>query len=130
MAQFTTTPLLSGGYLVEGTDDAGNTGTTVLMSDKWDMYQHTLLHKQAEEIFDAGVEAAFAPLVAAAEEAQALLDGSKSEFTSVVIDEGVEGQPTIEVHFDLDGTILNILDKQRFELLRWVGNDTLVAIKA
>lgn len=130
MAQFTTTPLLSGGYLIEGADDTGKTGTTVLLSDKWDMIQHTRLHKQAEAVFDAGVEAAFAPLVAAAEQAQALLEGGRSEFASVLLDEGVEGQPRVEVDLDADGTILNILDQGRHDLLRWVGDDTLVAIKA
>lgn len=129
MAQFTTTALMGGGTLVEGTDETGKTGRTLLQSDKFDMYLHVIKHKEAEAIFSGAVETVLAPIMAAAEEVEALMASPSQDFSRVVISDGTEFEPAEFADFDTDGTILNILRLGRFDLLRWIGDDLLVAIQ-
>lgn len=129
MAQFTSTPLMGGGVLVEGMDDTGKSGRTLLRSDRWAMAQHLLKHKDAEDIFGNAVRQTFGPLIKAAEEARSLLAEPSSKWDTVVLTEATEGVDEEKVSLDLDGIILNILSAGRFDLLRWVGDDVLVAIE-
>jgi hypothetical protein len=129
MAQFTSTPLMGGGVLVEGMDDTGKSGRTLLHSDRWAMAQHLRKHKDAEDIFGAAVQQTFGPLIKAAEDAKALLAEPSSKWDTVVLTEATEGVAEERVPLDADGIILNILDAGRFDLLRWVGDDILVAIQ-
>src|SRR3954469_8452849 len=69
------TPLINGGYLVEGTDSAGREGTTGLPSERWEMVTHLRNHEVAQEQFDDVVKEFFAPLTDAADKAKALLAG-------------------------------------------------------
>ena len=130
MAQFTSTPLMGGGVLVEGTDDTGKSGRTLLHSDRWAMAQHLRKHKDAEDIFGAAVKQTFGPLIKAAEDAKALLAEPTSEWDTIVLTEQSDGVEEEKVSLDADGIILNILSAGRFDLLRWVGDDILVAIQA
>jgi hypothetical protein len=124
--------ILGGGTLVEGTDITGKSGRTILRSERWDMYQLHLKHLEAEDVFDAGVKAAFAPLVEAAEAAKAILAKPASEFTRIQISEGTEFEPADFVDFegDIDGVVLNMLDKGAHDQLLWVGEDLLVPIES
>ena len=123
------TPLLSGGYLVKGTDSAGNKGSTILTSERWDMVKHLRAHAVAEEVFDAAVEEFFAPLTAAVDEASALLAKPTNQWGSVTLGEQVEGHEAQVIELDEDGIILRILEEGNQNLLLWVGDDKLVAIQ-
>jgi hypothetical protein len=124
-----TIPLISGGYLVKGTDTEGVKGSTILTSDSWDRVVHVRQHRQADETFDAAVEEFFAPIVAAAEQASAALAGPTQDWGTVVFDEGVQGEEAQAIQLDGDGILLRILHEGNQNLLRWVGDDKLVAIQ-
>ena len=130
-AQFTTTQLVGGGTLVEGTDINGKSGTTILLSDSWNMVQEYRRTSMAKEAFDAEVEAFFEPLVTAANDAQALIDGPKPTNLSVVeLVTPSKGEEGFSVELDTDGVILRLLDEGGFSQLRWVSDDLLVAVVA
>lgn len=122
-------PLISGGYLVTGQDSAGNEGSTILTSERWDLVNHLAAHQVAEAEFDKAVEEFFQPLTDAAAEAKALIAGPTSDYSTVVIGENVEGSHAKEIELDEDGILLRILAEGNQNLLLWVGSDKLVAIR-
>ena len=124
---FTVTPLVSGGYLVEGQDSKGVDGTTVLHSKSWDYVQHLRTHEVAEAEFNDTVEAFFKPLTDAAEAFNAKLGGPTNEWGTVTIGETVEGTTARTLELDEAGIILRILDETDGSSLRWVNGD-LVAV--
>jgi len=123
------TPLISGGYLVKGTDNEGTKGSTILTSDRWDLVLHLRNHKVAEEEFDRTVEEFFKPLTDAADKAKATIAGATSEWGKVTIGENVEGSHAQVVDLDEDGIILQILAEGNQNQLLWVGDDKLVAVQ-
>ena len=125
---FTTTALLGGGTLVEGTDITGREGRTILISDKWEAVQEIRRHIAASEEFDAVVSEFYAPLTAAAEAAKAIAHPATAEWSEVTLKEGTEFEPAETVSLDMDGTILRILAETDGASLRWIGTDVLVAI--
>ena len=125
---FTTTALINGGVLVEGTDSAGYEGRTILHSDSWALVQHLRAHEVAQADFDAAVEAFFTPLTEAADKAHALLKGPGTDWSTVTLGEQVEGHEAEVVQLDGDGILLRILAEGNQNLLRWV-NGELVAIQ-
>jgi hypothetical protein len=127
-ANFTTTPLMSGGVLVEGTDVTGKTGTTILLSDRWEMVQSVKRHEAAQAVFDTAVTEHFKALVDAAEVAAMVAHPQRTDWANVTISEGSEGSPAEVVALDPDGVILRLLEETDGSLLRWVGDDVLVAI--
>lgn len=126
---FTVTPLMGGGTLVEGTDVTGKEGRTILVSDRWEMLKSIRLHKQAAEVFDAQVEEFFKPITDAAEAAKAIAHPVTEDWSRVVVTEGTEGTEPEVVTLDMDGIILRLLDETDGSMLRWIGEDTLVAIQ-
>ena len=127
-ANFTTVALMGGGTLVEGTDCTGKAGRTILVSDRWDMYNHVIKHKAAEEIFSAAVAEVLAPITDAAERVEDLMAEPANEWSKVVISEGTEFEAAETVELDMDGIILRLLAETDGNLLRWIGDDTLVAV--
>jgi hypothetical protein len=119
---FTTTPLVNGGYLVEGTDTKGVFGTTILDSNSWDALVHLRTHKLAQEDFDQVVGEFFAPLVEAADKAKSQLKGAAQDWGTVTLGEQVTGHEAEVVQLDSD--------EGHDRLLRWVGDDKLVAIQS
>jgi hypothetical protein len=124
---FSVTPLVSGGYLVEGQDSKGAEGTTVLHSDRWDYVLHQRNHVVAQEAFDLAVDEFFKPLTEAAEAHNKLIAGPTNEWGTVTIGEKIEGRNPVSVNLDEDGIILRILDETDGSSLRWV-NGKLVAV--
>lgn len=124
---FTVTPLVSGGYLVEGQDSKGVEGTTVLHSNSWDYVQHLRTHEVAEAEFDAMVSEFFKPLTDAADAFNAKLAGPSNEWGTVTIGEDVEGKAARKLDLDEAGIVLRILDETDGSSLRWVNGD-LVAV--
>ena len=127
-ANFTTTALMNGGVLVEGTDVTGKAGTTILLSDKWEMLQSVQRHEAAQAVFDTAVEEHFKNLTEAAEVAAMVAHPASKDWSTVTLNEGSEGSESQVIELDMDGTILRLLDETDGSLLRWVGDDTLVAI--
>lgn len=123
------TPLISGGYLVKGTDTEGTKGSTILNSERWDLVVHLRNHQVAEAEFDKVVEEFFAPLTDAADKAKAMVAGPTSEYGHVTIGENVEGSHARDIELDEDGILLQILHEGNQNLLLWVGDDKLVAIQ-
>lgn len=126
---FTVTPLMGGGVLVEGTDVTGKEGRTILVSDKWEMLQSVRAHNKATEVFDAQVEEFFKPLTDAAAAAQAIAHPVTEDWSRVVLSEATPGVEAEVIVLDMDGVILRLLDETDGSMLRWIGEDTLVAIQ-
>lgn len=126
---FTVTKLMGPGTLVEGTDVTGKEGRTILISDKWEMLQSVKAHNKAAEVFDAQVEEFFKPLTDAAEQAQAIAHPVSEDWSRVVLSEATEGVEAEVIVLDMDGVILRLLDETDGSMLRWIGEDVLVAIQ-
>jgi hypothetical protein len=125
---FTTTKLLGGGYLVEGMDSTGKEGRTILVSDKWDAVQDIRRHMAASEAFDEVVTEFFKPLTDAAAQAEAIAHPAEDDWSVITLSDGTEFEPKETVRLDMDGTILRLLAETDGSNLRWIGEDTLVAI--
>ena len=124
---FTVTPLVSGGYLVEGQDIKGVVDTTVLRSEAWDYVLHLRAHEVADADFDATVRDFFAPLTDAAEAHRQTVAGPRNEWATVTFGEDVEGKQARTLELDESGVVLRILDETDGSSLRWVGG-SLVAV--
>lgn len=124
---FTVTPLVSGGYLVEGQDGKGAKGTTVLRSEAWDYVLHLRAHEVADADFDATVKEFFAPIMEAADAHKAAVAGPANTWSTVTFGENVEGKRARTFELDEDGVLLRILDETDGSTLRWV-NGGLVAV--
>lgn len=126
---FTVTPLLGGGTLVEGSDVTGKTGRTILISDAYDRLVSYRNHTVANEEFAKVVDEFFAPLTDAAAQAQAIAHPPVAEWSKVVVSEATEFEPEVSFNLDMDGVLLRLLNETDGSTLRWVGEDTLVAIQ-
>lgn len=126
---FTVTKLMGPGTLVEGTDITGKEGRTILISDKWEMLQSVIALNKAAEVFDATVAEFFAPLTDAAELATAIAHPVAEDWSKVTLTEATEGVAAEVIELDMDGIILRLLDETDGSMLRWIGEDVLVAIQ-
>lgn len=125
MAQFTTTPVVGGGTLVEGVDNAGIAGSVILNDPAWTSYQEFTQFSSAMDEYDAKVREFFAPLVEAAEAVSA---NDKKDWTHITVGEDVEGEKAKVVHLGPDGVILRIIAETDGSSLRWI-NGHLVALE-
>lgn len=126
---FTVTPLMGGGTLVEGSDITGKEGRTILVSDRWDAVKAVRAHNEAQMVFDAAVTEFFQPIVDAAEAAKGIAHPTAEDWSRVVISEGVDGTEAEVINLDMDGILLRLLEETDGSQLRWVGEDTLVAVQ-
>jgi hypothetical protein len=126
---FTITKLMGPGTLVEGSDVTGREGRTILISDKWEMLQSVLAHKQATEEFNTQVEEFFKPLTEAADAAKAISHPEVKSWSRVTLTEASEGVDEEVIELDTDGVILRLLNETDGSMLRWIGEDVLVAIQ-
>ena len=124
---FSITPLVSGGYLVEGTDGKGVDGTTVLRSEKWDAVKYTRAWDLATDEFNKVVEEFFAPLTEAADAAKTKVTPPQVAWNQVTITEGTEGTESKVITLDEHGVLLRLIEEGHDDKLRWVNGD-LVAI--
>lgn len=121
------TPLLSGGYLVEGEDSKGVEGSAVIQSDRWDYVLHLRAHEVADAEFEKAVDEFFKPLTDAADKAKAAVTGRTNEFATVTIGEVVEGKDAHVIELDEAGIILRLIDEGKTDSLRWVSGQ-LIAV--
>jgi hypothetical protein len=122
---FTTRAVVGGGTFVEGTDIVGNTGSTILFDHAWTAYQEHIKHSAAMDEYDTAVKAFFAPLVEAAEAVKADV---KKDWSSITVEESVDGKPGTGIHLGHEGVILRIIAETDGSSLRWV-NGSLIALE-
>ena len=70
----------------------------------------------------------FKPITDAAEVATMLAHPPVAEWSKITLTEGTEFEPAEVVSLDMDGVLLRLLEETDGSTLRWIGEDTLVAI--
>ena len=125
MSEFNTTNLAGQRVLVTGSK---KNQQTILDSTEWDSVKaHQAYHLAGDE-FDAAVAAFFAPIVEAAEQANAALAESlpkRDDAFVVVLSEGIEGVEEVEpevVQLGRDAAILRMIESGDTSRLIWVGD--------
>ena len=100
----------------------------ILSSVEWDSLQHKLAHVAAEDSFGEAVAEFFAPLLEAAEKAEAdllaTLPKPDEAFTLVVSEgtEGTEAEAPVIITLSRDTAILRMIDSGDTSRLVWVGS--------
>jgi hypothetical protein len=122
---FSTSRLVNHRVLVTGTDSFGTTGRTTLNSEQWDEIKADGQYSEALEAFDAAVEDFFAPLIEAADAANAAhpVKQPVDPMSYVVLAEEVEGvaaKPAQLVHLTNDSIILRLIEQGDTDRLVWV----------
>lgn len=124
------TPLIGNGrFRVRGTDSEGTQGETILVSPRWATVLAHRAHKIDTQEFNDLVSTTFAPFTELAERRaarKAALTGR--DWSTVVIDEGVEGKESKELELDEHGILLRILNETDGSSLVWT-NGQLEAIR-
>ena len=125
MSEFNTTILAGQRVLVTGSK---KNQQTILDSTEWySVKAHQAYHLAGDE-FDAAVTAFFAPIVEAAEQANAALAESlpkRDDAFVVVLSEGIEGVEEVEpevIQLGRDAAILRMLESGDTSRLIWVGD--------
>lgn len=123
---FTTLNLTNERVLVKGTDVFGGSGSTTLDATQWNELKIRKDLKAAQEDFDAAVEEFYAPLMAAAEKAEKVLEKPEDSAAFVVLDEGTEGVSHRDkqiVALTRDSIILRLIESGNTDRLIWVNDE-------
>ena len=132
MSEFNTTVLAGQRVLVTGSK---KNQQTILDSTEWDSIKAHQAFHLAGDAFDEAVTAFFAPIVEAAEKADAALAESlpkRDDAFVIVLSEGTEGVEEIEpvvIQLGRDAAILRMIEEGNTDRLVWVG-DTIEIIAA
>ena len=125
MSEFNTTILAGQRVLVTGSKKHQQ---TILDSTEWDSIKAHQAYHLAGDAFDEAVTAFFAPIVEAAEKANAALAESlpkRDDAFVVVLSEGIEGVEEVEpevVQLGRDAAILRMIESGDTSRLIWVGD--------
>ena len=124
---FSITKLVSSRALVQGTDQFGTSGSTVVNTTQWDEVKaHDEFHTSVEA-YDAAVEEFFAPLLAATDAVEAKLNRPVDDpISHVVLHEGseaVEGEAPTIIKLGRDAIILRLIEEDQTDRLIWVDGD-------
>ena len=125
MSEFNTTILSGQRVLVTGSK---KNQQTILDSTEWDSIKAHQAYHLAGDAFDEAVTAFFAPIVEAAEKANAALAESlpkRDDAFVVVLSEGIEGVEEVEpevVQLGRDAAILRMIESGDTSRLIWVGD--------
>ena len=125
MSEFNTTILAGQRVLVTGSK---KNQQTILDSTEWDSVKAHQAYHLAGDAFDEAVTAFFAPIVEAAEKANAALAESlpkRDDAFVVVLSEGIEGVEEVEpevVQLGRDAAILRMIESGDTSRLIWVGD--------
>lgn len=129
MPQFNVTELANDQFLVEGTDNMGNTGQTVLTSHPW--ANILMVEKQAiaEGIFGKAVKKHMKDILKAVKEIEETF-GPADPLEVYTVTPGTEGEKAEEYPLDYEGKVLFAIASGLTHRLRWVRNDILVLTKS
>ena len=125
MSEFNTTILAGQRVLVTGSK---KNQQTILDSTEWDSVKAHQAYHLAGDAFDEAVTAFFAPIVEAAEKANAALAESlpkRDDAFVIVLSEGIEGVEEVEpevVQLGRDAAILRMIESGDTSRLIWVGD--------
>mgnify|MGYP003609485159 FL=1 len=125
MSEFNTTILAGQRVLVTGSK---KNQQTILDSTEWDSIKAHQAYHLAGDAFDEAVTAFFAPIVEAAEKANAALAESlpkRDDAFVVVLSEGIEGVEEVEpevVQLGRDAAIMRMIEEGNTDRLVWVGD--------
>ena len=125
MSEFNTTILAGQRVLVTGSK---KNQQTILDSTEWDSIKAHQAYHLAGDAFDEAVTAFFAPIVEAAEKANAALAESlpkRDDAFVVVLSEGIEGVEEVEpevIQLGRDAAILRMIEEGNTDRLVWVGD--------
>lgn len=125
MSEFNTTILAGQRVLVTGSK---KNQQTILDSTEWDSIKAHQAFHLAGDAFDEAVTAFFAPIVEAAEKANASLAESlpkRDDAFVIVLSEGTEGVEAIEpevIQLGRDAAILRMIEEGNTDRLVWVGD--------
>ena len=125
-ATFSTTQLVDNRVVVQGTDQFGSQGRTIVDGTQWAEVTGNNDYDQAVEAFESAVEQFFAPLMEATVKLEQSLERPTDSLGYVVLQEKVEataGQEQVLVHLTKDSQILRLIDQGDFARLMWVGED-------
>lgn len=125
MSEFNTTILAGQRVLVTGSK---KNQQTILDSTEWDSIKAHQAYHLAGEAYDEAVTAFFAPIVEAAEKANAALAESlpkRDDAFVIVLSEGTEGVEEVEpevIQLGRDAAILRMIESGDTSRLVWVGD--------
>lgn len=125
MSEFNTTILAGQRVLVTGSK---KNQQTILDSTEWDSIKAHQAFHLAGDAFDEAVTAFFAPIVEAAEKANATLAESlpkRDDAFVIVLSEGTEGVEEVEpevIQLGRDAAILRMIEGGNTDRLVWVGD--------
>lgn len=125
MSEFNTTILAGQRVLVTGSK---KNQLTILDSAEWDSIKAYQAYHLAGEAYDEAVTAFFAPIVEAAEKANAALAESlpkRDDAFVIVLSEGTEGVEEVEpevIQLGRDAAILRMIEEGNTDRLVWVGD--------
>ena len=125
MSEFNTTILAGQRVLVTGSK---KNQQTILDSTEWDSIKAHKAFHLAGDAFDEAVTAFFAPIVEAAEKANAALAESlpkRDDAFVIVLSEGTEGVEEVEpevIQLGRDAAILRMIEEGNTNRLVWVGD--------
>lgn len=125
MSEFNTTILAGRRVLVTGSK---KNQQTILDSTEWDSIKAHQAYHLAGEAYDEAVTAFFAPIVEAAEKANAALAESlpkRDDAFVIVLAEGTEGVEEVEpevIQLGRDAAILRMIEEGNTDRLVWVGD--------
>ena len=125
MSEFNPTILAGQRVLVTGSK---KNQQTILDSTEWDSIKAHQAFHLAGDAFDEAVTAFFAPIVEAAEKANAALAESlpkRDDAFVIVLSEGTEGVEEVEpevIQLGRDAAILRMIEEGNTDRLVWVGD--------
>lgn len=134
MSTFNVTKLARHRVLIKGLDDDMVARQTVLDSTQWDSLQDLKVVDSAKAGVDAAVEALFAPVVTAIQEAEETIKANRTVDPAFIYQlsagvDAVAGRAAEEVELNDASVILRLLAEGQEHRLTWVG-DTIEVLAA
>lgn len=121
---FSITRLANSRAIVKGEDAHGGSGSCVVYTQQWDEIKAESSYSDALDDFNEAVEEFFAPLLAAAEAAEAAAVVKPDDPIEYVVlqdaVEGVEATPRQLIHLTHDSIVLRLIEEGDSDRLIWV----------
>ena len=128
--RFTTTELVNGTILVEGTDVRGVTDQEVLDPSFWNQRKLAAQQVEAVALVDAAIEALVAPVNAAIEQANALVAKAELDPLTYVLegeDQAHQVATSARLHkLDRGSIVLRAIDEGQEDRLIWINHQLVL----